>query len=172
MNNKRLMLVLMIVIIPIAMFIIPSITGGAIISGAVITDGVTVSLDYTGTLANGTVFDTSIGRVPLSFTTGQDQMIPGFEAAVIGMSVGQEKTFTLSPSEAYGEPLSELVIEYNRTELETSLGAEVTEGMTLMTSTGAQATIVGVSDVNVTVDFNHPLAGKELTFTIKILSIT
>ena len=172
MNNKRLMLVAMIIIIPIAILIIPSITGGAIIGAAVITNGDTVSLDYTGTLANGTVFDTSIGRTPLSFTIGQSQMIPGFEAAVIGMSVGQEKTFTLSSSEAYGEPLSELIIEYNRTELETSLGAEATEGMTLMTTSGAQATIVRVGDVNVTVDFNHPLVGKELTFTIKILSIT
>lgn len=137
---------------------------------AVIKSGDKITLDYTGTLSDGTVFDSSQGAKPLEFTVGNNEMIPGFEAAIIGLGVNSEKTFTLSPAEAYGEYVPGLVFDINRTELVSMIGEEPYVGM-LLYSANAVATVVNVSDVNVSIDMNHPLAGKSLTFSVKILSI-
>ena len=136
-------------------------------------NGDIVQVDYTGTLENGTVFDTSVGREPLNFTLGEGQMIPGFEQAVLGMKVGESKTFTIPADEAYGQYRDDLVQVINREELTNIPNPEV--GQQLYGSQPGGGTITGtitnVTDTTVTVDFNPPLAGKNLTFEIKLVSI-
>jgi len=136
-------------------------------------NGDIVEVDYTGTLENGTVFDTSEGREPLEFTLGQGQMIPGFEQAVLGMKVGESKTVTIPADEAYGPYRDDMVQVINREELTNIPNPEV--GQQLYGSQPGGGTITGtitnVTDTTVTVDFNHRLAGKDLTFEIELVSI-
>jgi peptidylprolyl isomerase len=138
-----------------------------------IKKGDKVKVEYTGKLADGKVFDTSKGRDPLSFEMGAKQIIPGFEKNVEGMKVGEEKTFTLSVEESYGPVKKELVQEIPRDKLPKE--QEPQEGMMLMMKapTGQQipARIVKVAEDKVTLDLNHPLAGKELTFEVKVVGV-
>jgi len=150
--------------------------GAILISGcnaAQAKNGDTVQVDYTGTLENGTVFDTSEGREPLEFTLGQHQMIPGFEQAVLGMKVGESKTVTIPAEDAYGPYRDDMVQVIDREELTNIPNPEV--GQQLQGSQPGGGTITGtitnVTDTTITVDFNHPLAGKNLTFEIKLVSI-
>ncbi|WP_407356138.1 peptidylprolyl isomerase [Methanolobus sp. WCC5] len=137
-----------------------------------IKDGDTIKIDYTGTLDDGTVFDSSANHdQPLEFTVGAGQVIPGFEEAVRGMEAGEEKTFRIEPAEAYGEHNPALAQSVPRSVIQCDM--ELTEGMMLMVGTtdGQQmpARISEISDENVTLDMNHPLAGKALTFNIKVV---
>jgi len=138
-----------------------------------IKKGDKLTVEYTGKLADGTVFDTSEGRAPLNFEVGANQVIPGFENAVEGMTKGEEKTFKLTVEEGYGPIRAELVQEIPRDKLPEK--PEPQEGMMLMMKapTGQQipARITKVADGKVTIDINHPLAGKELTFEIKIVGV-
>ena len=134
-----------------------------------------VTLEYTGTLEDGTVFDSSKNhKKPLEFEVGSGQVIPGFDKAVMGMKKGEKKKFTLQPSEAYGDRNSELTQIVPRTQL--PKGHEPKAGMMLAVGTpdGRQvpATITKVTADNVTLDMNHPLAGKALTFDIKLVGIS
>lgn len=142
---------------------------------AAVKKGDTVSLHYTGTLDDGSVFDTSEKRKePLKFTAGSGQVIPGFDKAVIGMKKGDEKKFTLQPSDAYGDRRPELTQSVPRKQLPQD--HEPKPGMMLVMGTpeGRQmpATITEVTEENVTLDLNHPLAGKALTFAIKIVEVS
>ena len=150
--------------------------GAILISGcsaAEAQNGDIVEVHYTGTLENGTVFDTSEGREPLEFTLGQGQMIPGFEQAVLGMKVGETKTVTIPADEAYGPHSDDMVQVINREELTNIPNPEV--GQQLYGSQPGGGTITGtitnVTDTTITVDFNHHLAGKDLTFEIELMSI-
>ncbi|MDD4353118.1 MAG: peptidylprolyl isomerase [Candidatus Nanoarchaeia archaeon] len=136
-----------------------------------IENGDQVSLEYTGTLSDGTVFDSNVGQNALEFTAGAGQMIAGFDTAVIGMSIGQEKTFTLPPEQAYGNKRDELIQNINKSELKEAIGTEPVVGMPLSASNGMSGMITLISNEVVSIDFNHELAGKSLTFTIKILDI-
>lgn len=134
-----------------------------------------VSLHYTGTLEDGSVFDTSKKRnEPLKFTAGSGQVIPGFDKAVVGMKKGEEKKFTLQPAEAYGDRKPDLTQTVPRKQLPKD--HEPKPGMMLVMGTpnGQQvpATITAVTADNVTLDLNHPLAGKALTFDIQIVEIS
>jgi peptidylprolyl isomerase len=136
--------------------------------------GDTVKVHYTGTLADGSVFDSSIGREPLQFTLGDGQMIPGFEQAVIGMELGETKTVTIPADQAYGPYYEELVFVIDRDELPAGMEPEVGQKLQMQSATG-QITIVTVKDVsetNVTLDANHELAGKDLTFEIQLIEIS
>ena len=137
----------------------------------VVEKGDTVSLHYTGTLSNGEVFDSSVGKSPLTFTAGAGQMIAGFDKAVIGMKVGEKKTFTLSPSEAYGEKNNELIQRMAKNDLITAIGQEPVLGMVLSASNGMNGVITNITADAVFIDFNHELAGKALTFAIEITNI-
>ncbi|MDG6244293.1 MAG: peptidylprolyl isomerase [Methanolobus sp.] len=137
-----------------------------------IKDGDTIKIDYTGTLDDGNVFDSSANHdQPLEFTVGAGQVIPGFEEAVRGMEAGEEKTFRIEPEEAYGEHNPALTQTVPRSLIQCDM--ELEEGMMLMVGTaeGQQmpARISEISDENVTLDMNHPLAGKALTFNIKVV---
>jgi len=135
---------------------------------ALVKTGDTVIVQYTGKLADGTVFDTSVGGEPLEFTLGQGDVIAGFEQAVIGMKVGESKTFTIPADQAYGQRSDDLVFEIGRDELPASIDPEV--GMQLQTSQGI-VTITEVSETTVKLDANHPLAGQDLTFEIQLVEI-
>ncbi len=128
-------------------------------------DGDTVKVHYTGTLSNGTTFDSSAGREPLEFTLGEGQVIPGFEDAVMGMAVGEEKTVTIPVEEAYGHYDEDLILVVPREMVPDEIAVV---GTSLYQPRG---TIISVDDENVMIDQNHPLAGEDLTFTITLVEI-
>jgi len=132
-----------------------------------------VKVHYQGTLADGTIFDSSEGRDPLEFTLGTGQVIPGFDAAVIGLSPGQSVVTTIPPDDAYGPANPEMIIEVERDRFPEDM--ELEEGLELQLSGGGgQAFLVRVIEIaadKVTLDGNHPLAGEALTFRIQLESI-
>ncbi len=136
-------------------------------------DGDTVKVHYTGTLEDGTVFDTSVEREPLEFTLGEGTLIPGFEEAVKGIQVGQSITVTIPAEEAYGPYRDDLVMVIERDQLPEGLSPEVGQRLQMQqTNNGTIVVIViDVSETTITVDANHPLAGKDLTFEIELIEI-
>lgn len=133
----------------------------------------TVKVHYTGKLANGEVFDSSLERDPMEFKVGSGQLIPGFENGVIDMKVNEKKTITIPSSEAYGEPRKELVQEVPKDRLPEEIKPEVGMGLVSKTPEGQEIQLVvkEVNDDNIVVDGNHPLAGQELTFEIEVVGI-
>lgn len=136
-------------------------------NSAAVATGDHVSVNYTGKLQDGTIFDSSSGRAPLEFDAGSGQMIKGFDAAVIGMHEDDEKTVTLPPEEAYGMPNPNLIVNISIKNVPNGTKA----GDTLYSASGQPVRVIAVTNETVTVDANHPLAGKTLVFDIKILKI-
>lgn len=136
----------------------------------VVEKGDFVSVDYWGTLEDGTQFDTSEGRGALEFTVGAGQMIKGFDDGVLGMKLNETKTIKMSAKDAYGEADPKLVQTVSIEDLRES-GIEPEEGMTLYAQ-GQPVKVTKVTNTTATLDFNHPLAGKDLTFKVKMLKIT
>jgi peptidylprolyl isomerase len=136
-------------------------------------NGDTVKVHYTGTLDDGTIFDTSVGRDPLEFTLGERQVIPGFEQAVVGMSPGESKTAEISADEAYGPHNEEMVVSVDRSDFPNSIEPRVGQMLQLHQPSGQRiaVTVTEVSEASVTLDANHPLAGKDLTFDIQLVEI-
>jgi len=150
------------------------ISGCNLIPGmARVKDGDTIEVNYTGKLSDGTVFDTSAGRSPIAFTLGDGRVIPGFEKAIVGMKVGEKKTVTIPASEAYGPHRDELVVEVPREKIPRDMIPEVGQQLQSKADNGSTivATITKVSETTVTLDANHPLAGKDLTFEIELVKI-
>jgi peptidylprolyl isomerase len=135
--------------------------------------GDTVKIHYTGTLDDGTQFDSSAGRDPLEFEVGGGQVIPGFDKAVEGMTVGDNKSVRIEADEAYGPHHDQLVQEVERSVLPDDLDPK--EGMALQSSSPdgqiTQFMITAVSTETITVDANHPLAGQALSFDIELVDI-
>jgi len=144
--------------------------------------GDVVHVDYIGKLENGTVFDTSLeteaknaGLPPrssyaqLTFTLGAGQMIKGFDDAVVGMREGEAKTVTLPPELAYGNREDRNVIVFPIGKIGNAESLKV--GSALYAANGAIGTVLEINSENVTVDFNHELAGKTLIFTIKLARV-
>ena len=133
-----------------------------------------IKVDYTGTLDDGTVFDTSEGKEPLEFEAGSGKVIKGFDEAVIGMEKGQEKEVKIECKDAYGEPNPELMQKIPRYQLPKDQEPKPGMILGLKTPDGQQfpARIAEVSDKDITVDLNHPLAGKNLNFKLKIVEIS
>ncbi len=137
----------------------------------VVAKGDNISVYYTGKLTNGTVFDTNVGKAPLNFTVGAGQMIAGFDQGVIGMKLNQNKTLTLSPSQAYGNVNPSLIITVPLSRFG-NLTPRV--GMNVgYTANGQQmqGVVTKVNATNATVDFNSPLAGQTLIFTVEVVKI-
>ena len=137
-----------------------------------VQNGATVSVHYTGTLDDGTVFDSSRDRAPLEFVVGSQSMIAGFEAAVMGREKGDSIHVVIPAAEAYGEYLDALVVDVPRDQLPPSIKPEL--GMTLQVSTDQgdlDVTLVNMTGESLTLDANHPLAGKALTFDIDIVDV-
>lgn len=134
--------------------------------------GDTVRVHYTGKLGDESVFDSSSGRDPLEFTIGEGRVIPGFEKAVEGMEVGEERTVTIPAQEAYGERRDEMVATVGRDQFPPTIDPEV--GQQLQMNQNGQAIPVRVTDVSeesVTLDANHPLAGQDLKFDVELVEI-
>ena len=136
-------------------------------------NGDKVSVHYKGTLADETLFDSSEGRDPLEFTLGSGQVIPGFDSAVSGLSIGESVKVDIPAAEAYGERNAQLIQVMERKMLPPDIEPEVGQEYMAMSQTGQQVTVVvvDVSDDSVTLDANHPLAGKDLTFEIELVKI-
>ncbi|MBE0417521.1 MAG: peptidylprolyl isomerase [Coriobacteriia bacterium] len=135
-------------------------------------EGTTVRVHYRGTLEDGSEFDSSTGRDPLEFTIGSGQVIPGFESAIADMAVGESTTITLDAEDAYGGYHEEAV----QVVPVTAFTDEPYEGavVQLLGPNGERlaATITQIEGDDVTLDFNHPLAGKALTFEIELVEVT
>lgn len=136
--------------------------------------GDTVKVNYRGTLDDGTQFDSSYDRgQPLEFTVSSGQMISGFDAAVEGMEVGEKKTVRLEPADAYGERSDAMVTTFSKDDVPDFDSLEVGDTVTLSTSNGSTvaAAVTEKTDDSVTVDANHELAGKPLTFEIELVEV-
>ncbi|MGB5247425.1 MAG: peptidylprolyl isomerase [Woeseia sp.] len=135
--------------------------------------GDSVRIHYTGKLDDGTEFDSSAGRDPLEFKLGEGGIIPGFEKAVDGMAVGESKSVKIEPQEAYGPRHDQLVQEVPKTALPENLEPSV--GMQLQSETpdgqAMMLVVTEVADETITVDGNHPLAGRTLNFDIELVEI-
>jgi FKBP-type peptidyl-prolyl cis-trans isomerase 2 len=129
--------------------------------------GDVIKVEYVGSFPDGKVFDKSEGRGPLEFEAGAGQMIKGFDKAVIGMKLNEEKTVVLEPEDAYGKEG-----EGQRLSIpEQQLGAGVKEGMPVASASGEIGKVVEVKNGIVTLEFSHPMAGKKLQFWIKVVAI-
>lgn len=135
--------------------------------------GDVVRVHYTGTFDDGRTFDSSAGREPLEFTLGEGEVVSGFDAAVTGMAVGEKKTVKLNPEQAYGHRREDQVMTVARSMLPAELKPK--PGMQLQANApnGGQIVLIVVeaNDDSVTLDGNHPLAGKRLTFEIELVGI-
>lgn len=132
-----------------------------------------VAIHYTGTLADGSQFDSSEGRDPLRFTLGSGQIIAGLDAAITGMSQGEKKSVTIAAAEAYGDHRPEAVQAVPRAQIPAEIPLEVGGGLQVQTPDGQTipVTVTSVTDEEVTLDANHPLAGKDLTFAVELVEI-
>ncbi len=145
-----------------------TVTGDPAVDARRAQDGDSVSVHYRGTLDDGEVFDSSRERgTPLPFVLGSGQLISGFDDAVRGLAVGETITVRLTPDRAYGEVDPARVLEFPRDQAPPDLQV----GDQVQLSSGAGATVVELTDDTVTIDTNHQLAGKTLTFEIELISI-
>lgn len=132
-----------------------------------------VKVHYSGTLDDGTVFDSSDGREPLEFTLGEHQLIPGFEAAVIGMAPGESRQTHIAAQDAYGSYHDNLIVQIGRDKFPDEVKPEV--GLVLQIrgedNEPVIMTVTAMDTDFVTLDANHPLAGKDLNFTIRLVEI-
>jgi len=135
--------------------------------------GDTVRIHYTGTLSDGTTFDSSEGRDPLEFTVGSGQIIPGLDKAIPGMNVGEKKTVEVPCAEAYGDREDAAMQTVPRDQIPEEI--EVKPGLQLQVQTPqgqvVPVTVAEVGETEVTLDANHPLAGRDLTFNIELVEI-
>ncbi|MGA0925207.1 MAG: peptidylprolyl isomerase [Rhodobacteraceae bacterium] len=135
--------------------------------------GDTVRIHYTGTLADGSTFDSSAGRDPLEFTVGSGQIIPGLDIALPGMAVGDKKVVEVPCAQAYGEADPNARQAVPRAEIPADIPLDLGTQLQVQTPTGQvmQVVVAEVTDTEVTLDANHPLAGRDLTFAIELMDI-
>lgn len=137
-------------------------------------NGNKVQVHYKGRLDDGTVFDQSQPDQPLEFQVGAGQVIPGFDKAIEGMNAGDEKTVTIQCAEAYGDHREDLVMNVSRDRIPPDLNVEVGQRLQMERNDGQKipVTVTQMDDQSVTLDANHPLAGKDLTFDIKLVNVS
>ena len=135
--------------------------------------GDTVKVHYTGKLEDGTVFDSSLEREPIAFEIGAGQIIPGFEKAVEGMEPGQKTSTVVPAAEAYGPRHEEALVNVQRSKLPPDLQPEVGQQLQVQQPDGQPlpVRVVRVEDAEITLDSNHPLAGKDLAFEIELVAV-
>jgi peptidylprolyl isomerase len=137
-------------------------------------NGDTIKVHYTGTLEDGRVFDTSKGRDPLEFTTGEGRIISGFENAIMGMTVGETRDFEVAPDEAYGFRHEQMVLEVPMGDFPEHIEPQLGMRLQLQQQEGnpVEVVITDISEKAITLDGNHPLAGQTLHFQVELLEIT
>jgi peptidylprolyl isomerase len=135
--------------------------------------GDTVRVHYTGKLQDGSVFDSSREREPLELTLGSGRVIPGFEQAIEGMAPGDTKSVDVPAAEAYGQRFQERVVDFERERLPAGIDPQVGQQLQLQTQQGqpVPAVVTRVSESTITVDANHPLAGRDLVFDLELMEI-
>ena len=135
--------------------------------------GDTVKVHYKGSLQDGSVFDSSAGADPIEFTIGKHEVIDGLEKAVVGMATGEKKVATIPPDGAYGEREENLVFEISRASLQPGTDVEVGDAVRVQLPDGQSAAmqVMAADKASITLDANHPLAGKTLTFDVELVSI-
>lgn len=135
--------------------------------------GDTVRIHYTGTLNDGSTFDSSAGRDPLEFTLGSGQVIPGFDTGVTGMSIGEKKTINIPAENAYGEVDPDARQAVPRDQIPADIPLEIGTMLQMQAPTGqvVQVAVIEVTETEVTLDANHPLAGKDLNFELELVEI-
>lgn len=138
----------------------------------IVEENSVVSLNYTGKLEDGSIFDTSLteGREPLLTTLGQGSLIPGFEKGLLGMKEGDKKTIEIDHTEAYGDRKDELIAEVPKDRVPENI--EVEQMLQTMTQQGPMNVLVKeIKEETVILDANHPLAGKKLIFELEVISV-
>ncbi|MEK6849691.1 MAG: peptidylprolyl isomerase [Nanoarchaeota archaeon] len=132
-----------------------------------------VTIEYTGTLDDGTQFDTSVGKEPLQFQLGSGEVIPGFEKGITGMALGEQKTLKITPEDAYGPHHEKLVQEVPKDKFPAHVELKKGLLLTMKAPTGQvmMAKIAEVKETTAMLDLNHPLAGMTLHFKVKLLAI-
>ena len=140
---------------------------------AEVKNGDVVKVHYTGKLTNGEQFDSSTGREPLEFTVGAGQMIPGFDAALPGMNVGDKKTITIPAKDGYGEANEDAIIEFPKENVPEEMKLEPGQSLTLSDQQGRPFPVVvkEIKDDVIILDANHFLAGKDLVFDIELVEV-
>jgi peptidylprolyl isomerase len=135
--------------------------------------GDTVKVHYTGRLDDGSEFDSSRDDSPLEFTIGKGDVIQGFESAIIGMTPGETKTITIPADEAYGQYNEEMVAVAERDQFPKNTSPEIGQEYEMCNEEGKSLvmTVIEVSDSQITLDANHPLAGEDLTFDLELVEI-
>lgn len=135
--------------------------------------GDTLHLHYKGTLDDGTVFDSSEGREPLSFELGSGQIIPGLDAGVTGMEVGEKRSVRVEAAEAYGDHDPDKVQAVDRAGVPDDIPTDIGTQLQVQTQSGhmMNVVIVDATDSELILDANHPLAGKALTFDVELVEI-
>jgi len=137
-----------------------------------VTVNSTVKVNYTGKLENGDIFDSSLneGREPLIAKLGMGKLIRGFEAGLVGMTIGESKTIEIEPKDAYGLVSEDMIVEVPIDNI--PKGAKVGDMLQSMTNAGpVNVSVISVNEKTVTLDANHPLAGKKLIFELEVLEI-
>ena len=137
-------------------------------------EGDTVKIHYTGKFNDGTVFDASKEEEPLEFVLGEGQVIPGVEEAVIGMNPEESKTTTIPPEKGYGQYHEDMVVDVDKSKFPEHIQPELGLELELKQEDGESVYVVvtNITDEEVTLDANHPLAGKDLTFDIQLMEIS
>jgi peptidylprolyl isomerase len=132
-----------------------------------------VKVHYSGTLSDGTVFDSSLEREPLEFTIGKGMVIPGFENGVIGMNEGESRKVSITSDDAYGPFRDDLVGVIDKSRMPGDIDLEIGMVLQMRSPEGSttNVTITDISEESVTIDLNHPLAGKDLIFEIKLVEV-
>ncbi|NOT60234.1 MAG: peptidylprolyl isomerase [Acidobacteria bacterium] len=141
---------------------------------AAVQFGDTVKVHYQGTFDDGQMFDTSEGNDPLEFTVGAQQVIPGFERAMVGMQIGETRNIVIPAAEAYGERDDDLVQRMPRDKFRLN-GAEPELGLAIEMHTpqgSIPVVITQLTEEFVTLDANHPLAGETLHFALELVAVT
>ncbi len=140
---------------------------------SVASKGNTVKVHYTGKLKDGTVFDSSEDREPLEFIVGDGKMIKGFDAAVQGMSPGDDKSVTIPCAEAYGDKRDDMMLDVPREQVPPEIKPEIGMDLSIQNQAGqpTPVKVVHVDEEKITLDANHPLAGHDLIFDIKLVEV-
>lgn len=132
-----------------------------------------VRVHYTGTLLDGSQFDSSVGRAPLEFTVGAGQMIAGFDAGVVGMTVGEKKTIQIDPDHGYGQKNPEAIIEFPKSNVPEGMNIELGMKLNLQNQHGqpVPVEVIEIKEEAIIMDANHFLAGKDLIFEVELVEI-
>lgn len=140
---------------------------------SILAAGTEVRVHYTGKLTNGETFDSSVGGEPLAFTIGSGMVIEGFDYAVKIMALGEKKTVTIPAVEAYGDSYQEMVIQAPRADLPADFVPEIGMALQLQSPDGEvmEAVVTHIGSDSITLDANHPLAGKDLVFELELVAI-